>query len=158
MKLLSIAASLVLSLSTAAFADHSVDNAPEIARASYRAAESAEMLEQEAFRDARGGVFEDHRRDSLLELAQDARRLHLSLSDLYRAARDSFGGFEAVVTPEDHRGDRIRSEFARAEADFRDLQQTYYSLNGYSISNRIHSIYNSVEGTFANLQWLVYGR
>lgn len=162
MKLLSTAASLLFAFSTSALADHAVDNAREIARASYRAADAAEQLENEAYRDAdfgRDPVFEDHRHDSLLRLAQDAQRLHISLSDLFRSARNA-GGIreEEHATPEDHRGDDIRREFDRAQSDFYALQRTYYDLRPYSISNRIHLIYNSVERTFADLQWYVHGR
>jgi hypothetical protein len=160
MRLLSIALPAVLVLATPALADHAVDNCQEIARASYRAADTAEALEEHAFRDAgRDRDLEDHRHETLLRLGQDARQLHLSLSNLYRSARSAFGGRVLEdATPFDHRGDTIREDFDRAQWDFRQLQRTYFDLSPYSIDRHIHNLYDEVDRTFTNLQWLVHGR
>lgn len=150
-------------LTGTALADHAVDNAAETARASYRAADDAELLASLANRDAgwiyeridleNSAVPEDHRHDTLRQLARAADRLHYSLSDLYRAARYASGGFG----PEDHRGDRIRAEYFRAQQDFWEVQRAHRGLQGYRYNNQINRVYYGLEVSMQRLAWTVNG-
>lgn len=155
MRFLATVAAMLISAAPA-FADHAGDHAGETARAAYSAADAAERLEDYALRDAHfhPPVFEDHRGDNLEELGHAARSLHLSLSDLYRAARFVSGGGPA---PEDHRGDPIRESFEQVQSDFYRLQQTYNACAQYTIDRNIHLLYRDIQVTYQRLEWTVLG-
>jgi hypothetical protein len=151
---------MALSLITTApaFADHAVNNARETARAAYRAADAAENLADAAYSEIRfggGGGVRDHRHDNLEELAEAGNALHFSLSDLYRTARAADGPWRGN---RDHRGDDIRSAFERVRYDFYRAAQAYDELDRYSISPRIHQLYQQVSDTYSRLEWTVGGQ
>jgi hypothetical protein len=149
----SLIMALTVTAAVPALADHAAGNAREIARAAYRAADAAEALAAEAYREAQWGGSRDHRPDTLRRFAEEANALHYTLSALYRAAIRAPGPFGA----RDHSGDGIRFEFERVRRDFYQLGQSYHELRVYQLSPRLSDLYRSVYDTYTRLEWLVYG-
>ena len=143
--------------STAALADHTVENAQAISRAAYRVADSAEAIEQDA-RYQLGGVLDpvtdDHRNESLREIFYGGRATHLAASDLYRAARNGFEPTDGDT--DDHRGDDIRESYQRLRFQYDSLARSY-SQCGFEVGPRLRYEFEGLVRTFNDLEWYVWG-
>ena len=172
-------------------ADHTSDNSSYIATLAYNLADMAEELEIHAREDAGpwgpnrlGEKSEDggssiqhepagqnplnHRGETLLEMSQAARSLHLAASNLYRAAQWNGNGpgpfGEEVERPieignstMDHRGDLTRTYYDRVRQEYDHVRLVYGNLSPYTIDQHIHVIFAQIVNSYNNLEWYVYG-
>ncbi len=117
----------------------------EVARASYRAADDAEAMSRDANWSCRNGQG--------YQLGASANRLHLALSDLYRAAlRASTGN----PLSRHHNDSPFGEDFELVEQSYSQLQMDFSTV-GFSCGTEVQRLYQSLQYDYSYLGQLFAG-
>jgi|GEM_PF-1716321 len=137
----------LVSFSTVSLADHR-EHPQEAIRATYNLADAAEQLYFAARNagprdEVGGGLTDDHREESLWELAQQAQNLHLSASRLYHALRD--------YRPNQN----IEWLISDVENDYWQLERIWQDLSRYNLPWHVNSAWNRTANSYQQFQYYV---